>query len=200
MDSKPHLLTRLGEHLHQILEWVLALGDGKAVTRNNNDGFAVHQKFDNFIHRGGLGLTFKLFGCASSGRFGSVSTEKHTHNVTIHGIAHDFGQGRSTASNEGTHCGQKRHVQHKSFRTKSPSRVTVEDCDNDGHIGSSNGSCHVPTQHTTGRQSSSQRRKSNARLGSAHDNGSRTKSGSAKTHINLITCRMLIRSRTHSTI
>lgn len=54
---------------------------------------------------------------------------------------HDIRQDSSRGTNEGTDDGQQVVVQQESFSAQSPSRITVQDCNDDRHVSTANGSC-----------------------------------------------------------
>ena len=73
------------------MERVLALGDGKAVLRYNDDALMFHQQLTGIVDAGMIDLALERHHFPSAGRLGAVIAKDDARDVTVHGVAHDLG-------------------------------------------------------------------------------------------------------------
>ena len=64
--------------------------------------------------------------------------------TSLTGIAHNFRQSCTRASNQRSHSRKEWHFQHKPLCAKRPTRVTVEDGNHHRHVRTSDAGRHVP--------------------------------------------------------
>mmetsp|Transcript_4605 Transcript_4605/g.7002 ORF Transcript_4605/g.7002 Transcript_4605/m.7002 type:complete len:334 (+) Transcript_4605:83-1084(+) len=200
VDGKSNFLSSSNETVNHILQRVLTLGYSQTVSRHDDNTLRIDQKLNCILDVSCGRLSLKLDCLSSRCVLCTISTKDDTQNVTVHGITHDLSKCCSTAPDECSDGSENGHVKHKSLCAKSPPRIRVQNSDYNRHVGSSNGSSHVPSQDSTCGQRSSQSGDTSAEFGGTHKDGSSSKCGNSKTCVDLITSRMLQSCRTKSSI
>mmetsp|Transcript_21996 Transcript_21996/g.46283 ORF Transcript_21996/g.46283 Transcript_21996/m.46283 type:complete len:208 (+) Transcript_21996:565-1188(+) len=200
MDSKTNFFASSSQSIHHIFQGILTLCNGKPITRNDDDTLAFHQKFASVIDISLSNLSLEFHRLSLSTGLGAVSSKNDTENVSVHCIAHDLCQCRSTATNQSANCCHDRHIEHESLGTESPTGVGVQYCDNNRHVGTSDRCSHMPTESTACCQCATECCKPGTHFRASHHYCSSAKSCCTESHIDLITRWVLHRSRRHSPI
>mmetsp|Transcript_19768 Transcript_19768/g.40703 ORF Transcript_19768/g.40703 Transcript_19768/m.40703 type:complete len:224 (-) Transcript_19768:1671-2342(-) len=200
MDGKANRFSGLDEGIREFLKRILGLGYRQSISWNDDDLFGITQELNGFVDVGHGGFSLELDSLSSTSSLGSVASEDDAGNITVHGIAHDFGQGSSGASNESTNGSHNGHIQHESLGTKSPTRITVQNGNHNWHIGSTNRCSHVPPQNTTRCEGARQGCRTGSDTGSSRKEGSRSHGGSSESCIDRVTHLQLDRRRVQAAI
>mmetsp|Transcript_5826 Transcript_5826/g.12343 ORF Transcript_5826/g.12343 Transcript_5826/m.12343 type:complete len:201 (-) Transcript_5826:2373-2975(-) len=200
MDTKANCFAGGTKGLNHLFQWVLSLGDGETITWNDDDAIGLHQEIACVVNVGLRYLAFELHSLSLTTRLGAITAKDDTEDVTIHRVAHNFGQSSSATANESSHSCEDWHVEHESLCAQRPSRVTVEHSNDDRHVGSTDACSHVPTKHARGCQGASKCGKASACFRRAHNDCASSKRGCPQSDVDLVTRRMSHWGTAHATV
>mmetsp|Transcript_18195 Transcript_18195/g.41909 ORF Transcript_18195/g.41909 Transcript_18195/m.41909 type:complete len:501 (+) Transcript_18195:54-1556(+) len=200
MDGEPDGFSRLDEGVGQFLQRVLGLGDRQSVAGDDDDAFGVAQELNGIFDVGHGGFTLELDGLATTGGLGSEPSQNDARDVAIHGVAHDLGEGGTGASDQGAHGRHDGHVQHESLGAKRPSGVTVQNGDDNRHVGSTDGGRHVPSEGTARAQGARQRRQAHTGPGGPGEGGTRPDGCGTESHVDRVPALQLERGGFHAAV
>ena len=99
MDRETDIDVLGAQHLRDLRDGVLRLGDGHAVADDDDDAFRARERLDRFFDRGLGDFSFHLVG-AFCRRDGRDSAEEDVGERSVHGNAHDVRQDRAADADQ----------------------------------------------------------------------------------------------------
>mmetsp|Transcript_43921 Transcript_43921/g.78925 ORF Transcript_43921/g.78925 Transcript_43921/m.78925 type:complete len:250 (-) Transcript_43921:1623-2372(-) len=119
VDAKFHVDVVLAEGACELAHCCLSTSHGHAVARYHEHFLGVAEHLGSSSDAGLLVL-FRTSISTLDDRGIVHAAKQHVEDVTVHSIAHDFGQDGSAEANEGAYNRQHRAAEEEAFRHESP--------------------------------------------------------------------------------
>merc|ERR1719341_1678536 len=139
VDSEFDLLALFLQERDHLSHRVLALGNSQAISRHDHNVPGISNGLHGLVNLPDSGGSSDSHSLSTTSARGTEATEDDIGKGSVHGDAHDVAENSSAGADQASNHSHQVVIQHESLSTEGPSRVGVEDSDDDRHVSTTNG-------------------------------------------------------------
>ena len=147
MDGVPDVDAPLLEHLGELADGVLGLGDGEAVARDDDDAAGVGQLDRDVVGADGADRAARAAGGPDLAFAAPEAADHDVQDRAVHRVGHELGEDGAGRADERARDDQDRVLEHEAGHRHRRAGEGVEERDHDRHVGPADRQDHRDAEH-----------------------------------------------------